>query len=339
MELKKLPGAWVMEAFRRGGVDLDTLNQRLPDDVNLMLHEMDTISPDSISRLLQSCADISGEQDFGLIMNELVDMTMYGLLGYLLINSSTVGDLFETLVRYHSVHHDGGVLYKLDIQQDTVAIQVYYAQQSELCHRHITEWCLGFIPYYLKNTLQQRATPLRAEFTHKAPRSLQTLRDYFGSDIVFKQAHNQLIYPRSILQQRITEVDSHLLGILRERADKLLLTQKKDDSLLNQIKTILFENLNNNKVNATDIAATLNLSISTFKRKMSKEGINFNHVKASIKNELAKQLLSHTSVKIYEVALKTGFTNQSSFTRFFIRCNQQTPLSYRQSKNAPKSKF
>ncbi len=183
MELKQLPGAWVLEAFRRGGVNLDELNRRLPNDVDLMLHEMDTILPDSITRLLDACADISGNQNFGLAMNNLVDLTMYGIFGYLLLNSSTVEDLFQTMVRYHSVHHNGGVLYKLDTQKDTASIQLYYAERSQLCHRHISEWGLGFVPGYLASAPGDQATPICAQFTHPSPQNLQALHAAFGPNL------------------------------------------------------------------------------------------------------------------------------------------------------------
>ncbi len=336
MKLKNLPGTWVLESFRRGGVDLDVLSQQLPDDVKLMLYEVDTILPDNIERLLQTCADISGNQDFGLTMNELVDMTMYGLFGYLLLNSGTVEDLFDTLVRYHSVHHDGGIFYKKIIEQKTVAIQFCYADDRSVAYRQITDWGLGYIPGYLKSSLTELAQPLNAQFTYDPPEDLRKLQAFFGPNLEFNQAYNQLIYPRSILNQRLTKVDPGLLNILRTEADRYLLGQKKDSRLLKEIKMILFENLNENKTNAADIADTLNISLSTFKRRLTEEGIDFKRTKEAVKNELAKQLLTETSIKISEVAQKTGFKNPGSFTRFFIRYNQQKPLEYRKHKNLKK---
>jgi AraC-like DNA-binding protein len=40
-------------------------------------------------------------------------------------------------------------------------------------------------------------------------------------------------------------------------------------------------------------------------------------------------LKSQTSIQISEIAKKAGFSNASSFTRFYIRCNQLKPLEYR----------
>lgn len=337
MKLKNLPGTWVLESFRRGGVDLEVLSQQLPDDVKLMLYEVDTILPDSIERLLQTCADISGNQDFGLMMNERVDMTMYGLLGYLLLNSGTVEDLFDTLVRYHSVHHDGGIFYKKRIEKETVSILLCYADNSHASYRQLTDWSLGFIPTHLKSSLADLAPPLKAQFTCNKPKDLRKLQAFFGSNLEFNQPDNQLFYPLSILDNRLTKVDLGLLKILRTEADRYLLGKKKDSALLKEIKIILFENLNENKTNASDIADILNISLSTFKRKLTDEGIDFKKTKDAIKNELAQQLLTETGIKIYEVAQKTGFKNPGSFTRFFIRYNQQKPLEYRKFNTLKKS--
>ena len=329
MKLKNLPGTWVLETFRRGGVDLNTLTQQLPDDVKLMLYEVDTIKPDSIERLLQVCADISGNPDFGLVMNELVDLTMYGIFGYILLNSGTVNDLFDALVRYHSVHHDGGIYYKKIIHKETVSIQFCYDEKSQDSNRHTTDWGLGFIPLYLQPLLTRQSQPIKAQFIHSAPKDLRKLHRYFGNVLEFNQQENQLVYPRTILKEPLSKADLGLLKILQTEADKHLLNLNKESDFLKEIKTIIFQNLARKNSNASDVANTLNLSLSSFKRKLIKENINFKNIKNLIKNDLAKQLLTETNISLSDIAQQTGFNNSSGFIRFFIRYNQQKPFEYR----------
>jgi len=338
MDVKELPGAWVLETYRRGGVDLEVLAQQLPDDVELMLFEMDTILPDPINRLLQACADISGNQNFGLIMNELVDLSMYGLFGYLLLNCGTVADLFETLVRYHTVHHNGGITYEMETDKDTVSVQFCHDERTHADHRHTTEWGLGFIPDFLKTTLGDLSVPLTTQFINAPPENLDQLHDYFGPNLEFNQPVDQIVYPRAILKERILDSNQNLLNVLRKLANKHLLDLQRDSSLRNSIRAILFENLaGSKKSSASDVAGALGMSLSTFKRKLSAERINFKTTKAVIQNEMAQKLLSRTDVKLYEIAHKLGFANQSSFTRFFIRQNHQTPQDYRLLKRSKKT--
>jgi len=338
MELRELPGAWVLEAFRRGGVDVELLSQQLPDDVPLMLYEMDTIPPDSINRLLQACADISGNENFGLAMNELVDMSMYGLLGYLILNCSTVEDLFETLVRYHSVHHNGGMDYEIIRLDDTVAFRICHDERTHFDHRHTSEWGLGCIPSILKLPLGDLSVPLVTQFIHGPPKSLENLQACFGQNIEFNQTDDQLIYPKFVLTKNISDADPHMLKVLRVTADNHLLMLRENGSLLGNTKAILFENLGDKRCNVPQVAEALNMSTSTFKRKLAKEGVDFKKAKESVRNELAKNLLSQSDVRVCQIAQKVGFTNQSSFTRFFVRCNQITPQSFRASKRAKKVK-
>ena len=234
------------------------------------------------------------------------------------------------------MHHDGGIFYKKHIDKDTVRIQFYYTNNRHARYRQTTDWGLGFIPRYLKASLVELAQPLSAQFAYDRPEDMRKLRALFGPRLEFNQPDNQLIYPHTILTQRLTKVDPGLLKILRTEADRYLLGQKKDSALLKEIKMILFENLNDNKTNAADIADILNISLSTFKRRLTVEGIDFKRTKDAVKNELARQLLTETSMKISEVAQKTGFKNPGSFTRFFIRYNQQKPLEYRKLKTLKK---
>jgi|GEM_PF-3836283 len=324
-----LPGAWVLEAFRRGGVDVEELTRRSPDDVNTLIYHMDIISPDCTSRLLDACADLTGNTAFGLHMNDLVDITMYGLFGYLLLNSGTVKDLFNTLERYYVIHHDAGDYYKVTTQRKTVTIEYGFDLPMLVCPRHSIEWALGFIPHYLKPSLGEPAKPSIAQFTHSAPHNLGPLHAVFGTNLEFDQSRSQLIYPRSILNDQIANIDPVLSEALHERADKHLYDHLAKGSMLKRIRVLLLENLSLNETNASDIAKSLNMSLSTFKRKLVEEGIDFKGTKESIKNELARQLLSQTDKKVSVIAQQVGFSNQSAFTRFFARCNQLKPLEYR----------
>jgi AraC-like DNA-binding protein len=330
--MDRLPGAWVIEAFKRGGVDIGLLTQRIPDDVDALIYHMDTLSLNATNRLLDCCADISDNPDFGLALNEWVDPSMYGLLGYLLLNSGTVNDLFNTLERYYTVHHDGGDYYKVVINKDTVSLQYGFNLPTTSSSRHAIEWALGFIPLHLKAPLGNLAKPLKAQFTYNPPNKLEKLQSTFGHDLTFNCPQNQLTYPISILNKPIADSDPGLLGILRDRADKALHNHLKNESLQTEIHMLLIEYLEDDKADATDIAKALNVSLSTFKRKLADENINFKEMKESIKNDIAKRMLSQTKIGLAQIAQKTGFTNQSSFTRFFIRCNQQKPLEYRVSK-------
>ena len=92
---KEQPGAWLLKAFARGGVDTRQLFQRLPGPMDLALRTPEMVTPDMVNAILLECASLSGDSNFGLRMVELTDTADLGIYGYLLMNAPAAGP--ETL--------------------------------------------------------------------------------------------------------------------------------------------------------------------------------------------------------------------------------------------------
>ena len=52
MKNDKLPGIWLLEAFRRGGVDTERLARELPNEIHHMLHSPDSLTPYDVNIIL-----------------------------------------------------------------------------------------------------------------------------------------------------------------------------------------------------------------------------------------------------------------------------------------------
>jgi AraC-like DNA-binding protein len=332
MNIEGLPGAWVLEVFQRAGVDLERLKQQQPDAVYEALYRPNILSPDYVNQLLIACAEISGNDHFGLCMNQHVDITMYGLLGYILLQTSTVKEFIDNLEQYYPIFYNGA-FFKINTTKDSVYIQYGTDHSANVCPRHDNEWSMGFVVEYLKSHLGDFARPVYVKFIHDAPHNIDKLQSVFGENIEFNQTENQLVYKQSILNKKLTNADPWLLKILRKQADQMLQAYNKYSSLEREVRILLLENLEQGKSNASDIALKLSFSLSTFKRKLAQENLDFSKIKESVRNEIAKELLSKTKTNIAEIAKKIGFYDQGSFTRFFIRCNNMTPNKFRKLKN------
>ena len=328
MKLEGLPGAWVLETFQRGGVDLKKLIQQHPDEVETALYRPDTISPDCINKLLISCAKISGNQNFGLSMNKMVDISMYGLLGYILLQNNTVKGFINNLALYYPLFYSGAY-FKIITKKETIIIQYATEQLAKICSRHDSEWSLGFVVAHLKSRLGDIARPISVSFTHQIPDDLSEIESLFGQNLQFSQSKNQIIYKISFLNKKISNQDPWMLNILRQQADKMLQEYNNDNSLEYEVRILLLEHFEYGQTNASDIAKKLGLSLSTFKRRLSQEKCKFSNIKFSVRNQLAKNMLTGSKTSIFNVGKKIGFADQSSFTRFFIRYNQISPLEYR----------
>jgi len=254
-----------------------------------------------------------------------------------ILNSNTVRDLLYYVERYYSILYAGGGFYKVTSETKTFNIEYGLDQSPQVNPRHLNEWSLGFFPYYLSQSLGELSLPMKAEFSHSAPENCQKLKSIFGQSLEFSQSKSQLTYKKSILNKRINNVDQGMLKIIRQQAENSLQSHLRDGSFLKKLKMQLIENITRSNANAETIARGFGLTLSTFKRKLVAENINFRKTKESVKNELAQELLLNSHASISDIAQKTGFSDQSSFTRFFYRCNKMTPQVYRKHSEAKSS--
>jgi AraC-like DNA-binding protein len=118
---------------------------------------------------------------------------------------------------------------------------------------------------------------------------------------------------KAVLIQRSAITD----GVNRERVDKI------------------FDMLRTGKApTLSDLAAELNLSKSHLQHLFKREaGLPLGHLLGIQRLQIAAQLLSHTNMRIKEIASATGYGHTSSFIRAFERCFDQAPQLYRRNWN------
>ena len=85
------------------------------------------------------------------------------------------------------------------------------------------------------------------------------------------------------------------------------------------------------KMSRDDVAAEVTMSPSHFSRFFKKHlGRGFAEVLTEMRVERAAELISRTDKGLKEIALQTGFGDQSYFTRVFHKLRGMTPAEYRQ---------
>lgn len=78
-----------------------------------------------------------------------------------------------------------------------------------------------------------------------------------------------------------------------------------------------------------ELCAGLGLSRTTLRRKLAVEGTSFQRLWTTVRAQEAQRLLDETSLSLGEISDRLGFASQSSFTRFFQREVEVSPLHYR----------
>jgi AraC-like DNA-binding protein len=73
------------------------------------------------------------------------------------------------------------------------------------------------------------------------------------------------------------------------------------------------------------------MSLRSFQRKLRENEINYRELRNNILSKIGKCLLNSTSMSVTSIALYLGYSETSSFSRYFKHINGLSPLQFRES--------
>ncbi len=327
---EKLPGIWLLEAFRRGGVDTYRLSRDHPDEIQKLLVDPGALTPGDLNFILNVCAELSGDVNFGLHLVDLIDHTMFGPLGYLLANAPTFDRLLYFAEKYyHTLYRSAA----FELQKSGAVCSLKFRVQGSprLSQRHHNEWSLGFFAVYFGRQIGHGWLPLRAEFTNEAPDDMSELEGIFGGDITFNAPHTAFEFESEILDRKINTSDSRFLKILTDQAETLLQEIVRPDSFEVGVRLQILELLESGGANSQDIALNMAMSRSTLKRSLASRGLTFRGLRDEIIKEVACKTLLETDTEVGDVARKLGYSELSAFDRAFKRITGMNPTMFKRT--------
>jgi AraC-like DNA-binding protein len=327
---RNTPGIWVAEAMERGGVDLARLGERMPATFDHLLTAPSTLHPDDLLDLLEACAAMSDDANFGLHMADYLELTRIGTYGYLLLNAPTVHEFLDLAARYYPLIYQGGRL-SLSVSGDMASFQYAIILPADRDPRHLNEWTSGYFAKFVRSRIAPSRSLRRAYFANSAPDNVDELREIFGDKLEFDAPLTGFDFDRALLETPITEANPVLLRIISHHADDLIQQIGKSYPLRAQVRLLIMEGLEYNQAKAEVVASRLNMSLSSFKRRMREEGLDFRKLRDGVIRDLSERALIETSLPLSDIALKMGYSELSAFTRAFTRVTGMSPLAYRQS--------
>jgi AraC-like DNA-binding protein len=322
------PGAWLIDAFREMGVDVNVLLRILPAETARLLEHPETVTTEDLNRVLLACEEQTGDKHFGLHLIESVALTAMGLYGYLLLNASTIGEFLLLAERYYPIFYRTA---SLEVIKNRQSWRLVYRRNnlSTVDQRHDDEWTLGAFINTIRSRLGSEWQPLSASFQEPAVENLDELHRFFGQNVAFNQPLNSFEVEAALLDMPLNDADPRLLQIIREQADEHLQSYTESASLEAQLRLMIMKDLEFGPPKAKNVAKEMGMSLSKFKRFLAKQNLGFRALRDSVIRELATRALAETDVSISQVAMQMGYSEVSAFNHAFLRLVGQSPREYR----------
>ncbi|CAK16067.1 AraC family transcriptional regulator [Pseudomonas entomophila] len=281
--------------------------------------------------LIQRALEALPEQGLGLWVGHRNVLGTLGLLGHVLSLCKTLRDAFEIGARYQ--HTSGGMaVYSLEEGATESVIEVECRLPAADIQVFAVEEFLASLMVYGRALIGTEFRPLRFEFTHGAPRYLETYTRLLGPNVAFGCLHNRMVIASHWLDQPLP---GHQPVALRQ-ALKLLELEcapvQEKASLLQAVERAIVRDLQHG-CRIDKVASDLNMSSRTLRRHLVEHGITFDGLQEQVRQARATSLLGNPRMPIERVAEALGYSDVRGFRRAFKRWTGLSPSAWRE--NAP----
>lgn len=325
----------ILSAAQAAGVNPEELANVANLDLRLLDEPDNRIPFAQLVGLYQHGARLTGDDAFGLHVGERDSPKLYGILGYITINSSTVGEALNRLLRFQQIR-TSAYKFSLDIDNATTHLTYLY-QGNEVSpqeRRHESEETLCSIIQFGRLMTGFDWVPLEVRFEHARPADVSEHKRIFRAPLRFLKVVTELVFDTSFLARPVVEADLTLGALLEQQADELLVsTTNHENDFVNKVRQLIRESLNNGGVQLETIGRKLGTSSRTLQRRLDEEGTSFQKLLEETQSELSRFYLQQPDVAICEISHRLGFSKPSAFHRAFRRWTGETPLQFAKVKN------
>jgi len=172
----------------------------------------------------------------------------------------------------------------------------------------------------------------RVSFIHRRRSHASELRTFFGSEVTFGAAADEVIFPPSIKQIAVVDADPYLNDVLIKYCEQAIAARSTKPSSFGLIvENLIALHLPHGDARIGEIARKLGVSQRTLARRLSAEGLTFAAILQRLKSDLAQRHLADETLSISEIAWLLGYQDVSAFTHAFKRWTGRTPTAIRQA--------
>lgn len=285
------------------------------------------VSLRSVGRLIDKAAKATDCAHLGLLIGGCFRLQALGPIGDLMHNSATVGDALRNLV-IHLHLHDRGAAAVLMKVGDAAAIMGYSVCRDDTVGlRHIYDTTNAIIYRLLKELCGPAFKPAAAHFAYPPPPNADSYRDYFGCAATFNASLSGIRFQAPWLSKPIARAEP---AAYHDLSREVVREDARDDlPFAQRVELVAHQMLLGGTATSTAVAAMLNVSERTLRRKLSGEDQRFQTLLNRRRYALARQLLRNTSLPIAEIAAALQYKDANAFSRAFRGWARCPPSGWR----------
>jgi AraC-like DNA-binding protein len=275
--------------------------------------------------LLDRSAELSGCENFGLLMAEARSFTSLGPLTLLLERLPNVREVVRASIDFQR-HMNDIISISIEDVSDTCVIRTDLAPGfwSVQAFDHIVAMAYRALTAASGN----RWKPDCVHLVRKAPDDPAPWRRVFAVPIEFDAAFNGLSSTGEAMLMPNPLADEVMARHARQLLH-LVPVEPVQDGVSDRVRRSITLLLPSRRATIDQVAAQLGISARSLQRRLEDEGHQFGELLTEVRRELATAYLANSTHPVTTVAALLGYASPSSFTRWFAGTFGTSPLAWR----------
>ncbi|WP_353232747.1 AraC family transcriptional regulator [Pseudomonas helleri] len=277
---------------------------------------------------MRVCANaVALRREIGLELGRRMHVSSYGMLGYALLTSATLGDALRLALRYPALL---GTLFELSlkIEDDQVWFCADHYHEDPQLAVFNAQLCLVSLKVICEDLIGQPLPLLAARFAHSKPDYHARYQHTFNCPRLFDAPDNAFAFAKQWLEYPLPLANTITHQAMAERCRKQNLEFTGRQTWLSRIRQLLAAQLNA-APGLEGLAEQMNCSPRTLRRHLHDAGCSYQELLDELRFERAKLLLHETEWPIYRIADTLGFSETASFRHAFVRWSGVSPSQFR----------
>jgi AraC-like DNA-binding protein len=287
------------------------------------------VDADQELSVVRNLVEVLGDPPgLGLAVGTRYHVTTFGMLGFAFISSRTLLDAVNVALRYLDLSFTfsmpraslEGTRVRLELDDSTLPADLAaFLVERDLAaiHTVIGELLPGGIPLH-EVRLRACAPPADA---------VAAYRTTFGVTPRFGGPSNTATFDVAHLDRPLPQANPQTVAVCEAQCRALVSARRGRTGIAHEVRELL-AGLGALGGDMNEVAATLNVSVRTLRRRLAEAGTSFRALLDEVREALAEQMLAGSALSVEDVAVRLGYAEASSFIHAFRRWKGVTPAAY-----------
>lgn len=293
--------------------------------LELIVQKGTTIPACYISELIDEAIALLGDAALLFKFAASVTPNNLGILGYLMLHSSTVEDAIVKLCRYYPLI---GKTLKPIFDAAECKLTLLLQKDGEVLHleKYSAEIHLSALLYLINKIIPQPIFPKRTTFRHTQPLHVNAYKDVFGEHIYFDEVENALFFDKAQLATPTSYENPYLLSVFEKEAEQSL-GLSVHGSLSEHVKGCILIGTGELDVSLQSVAQKVGLHPRTLQKKLKEESSSFVALLGEVRQKLATHYLEK-GLDTPTIASYLGYVEPSPYLRAFKKWYGMNPKAW-----------